>query len=207
MNTVETVRFMFSMYPHAGTQSDTQIAGYAMLLKDIPDGELTTTVLQCIAESKFVPTVAEIRERWHALTTDVMEGDAEEGWLSVKKAIVGVGSYGTPTFTDPITAKTVQAIGWRELCESDNQAADRAHFLRIYTGFQSRKTEIDRLLPGARAMLEQAAPLKLERMAEVMQIATSKTPASADDDAPARPERSDISGFYKPPANTGSLRR
>lgn len=181
MNTVETIRFLFSMYPHAGKQNEQQIAGYAMLLKDIPDDELTTTVLQCIAESKFVPTVAEVRERWHSLTSDILPGDAEEGWRSVTKAIVGHGRGSLPKFRDPIVTKTVETIGWVELCngDTDNVVANRAHFIKIYKQFQSRKTEVERLLPGARQMLEQTAPLKLERMNEVMRIATSNTPSPA----------------------------
>ena len=197
MSTVQSVQFLFSMYPHSGKQTEQQIAGYAMMLKDLPPDQLNTVILQCVAECKFVPTVAEIRERWHALTTDIMEGDAEEGWLSVKKAIVGVGYTATPTFRDPLTAKTVEALGWQELCQSENQVADRAHFLRIYEGFQSRKTEVDRLLPGARKMLEEAAPSKMLRMAEVMQIATTKNPPAIEDKAEQRPSRKTIKGFYR----------
>jgi hypothetical protein len=42
----------------------------------------------------------------------------------------------------------VKRMGWRELCMSENNMADRAHFLRIYETMEKRTKE-DNLLPVA----------------------------------------------------------
>jgi hypothetical protein len=43
------------------------------------------------------------------------------------------------------TRLTVQRMGWRELCMSENGMADRAHFLRIYESMEKRTKEENQL--------------------------------------------------------------
>ncbi|MFT6988181.1 MAG: hypothetical protein ACJASL_000141 [Paraglaciecola sp.] len=43
---------------------------------------------------------------------------AEAAWLSIPKAIRGVGQYGTPQFNDPITTACVSTMTWKAICNA-----------------------------------------------------------------------------------------
>ena len=45
-------------------------------------------------------------------------------------------------------------MGWRELCVSENQVADRARFLQTYEQLSDRQEQGDKLLPPARQLAE-----------------------------------------------------
>ena len=52
-------------------------------------------------------------------------------------------------FTDPVTAQCVASLRWRELCDSENQAADRARFVELYDKLAAQKSEgVTRKLVG-----------------------------------------------------------
>ena len=62
-------------------------------------------------------------------------------------------------------------MGWRNICESEQPGNDRAQFERIYNSLLTRQTELDRLLPASRAMLEQSEVNKIFRgLADQMRI-------------------------------------
>lgn len=154
MNDIEaTLSMLFSCYPNTAITEAT-VAMYVRLLADIPPSELQTVVDQCIASGKFLPTIAELRDKWHSLTRTLCQPSATEGWDEVQRQIRAVGYIGTPTFANPITARLVKTMGWRELCASENVIADRAHFLRMYEQLAERGEQVQKLLPQALAMAE-----------------------------------------------------
>jgi hypothetical protein len=144
---------LFSAYPNAKIDEGT-VAVYTRLLSDIPPADLQTVVDQCIATCKFLPTVAEIREEWHKLTRQIGQPSATEAWAEVVQQIRAVGYIGVPTFTNPVTAAVVKSMGWRELCASENQVADRAHFLRMYEQLVERGDSVRKLLPQSVELAE-----------------------------------------------------
>ncbi len=154
MNTTSIIRQLVSAYPNTQATVET-IAVYDRLLADIAPGDLQTVVDQCIAECKFLPTVAEIRERYGLLTRRLGEPSAAEAWGEVQTEIRRVGYIGTPTFADTVTERVVKMMGWRELCASENAVADRAHFMRMYEQVAERAGQWQRLLPQARELAEQ----------------------------------------------------
>lgn len=145
---------LFSAYAHAKIDEGLS-AVYIRLLADIPPGDLQATVDQCIAECKFLPTVAEIRERYHALTRTMGQLTASDAWGQVKAEIRRIGSWGVPEFSDPIIAKVVRNMGWNELCMSESpEGVDRAQFERAYNETLNRGEQVQKLLPQAREMAE-----------------------------------------------------
>jgi hypothetical protein len=50
----------------------------------------------------------------------------------VLAAVRKFGVYRQPSFCDPVVARAVQSLGWEEICNSENQAADRARFIELY---------------------------------------------------------------------------
>lgn len=153
MSTTSIIRQLLSAYPNSQATVET-VAVYDRLLSDIPPGDLQTVVDQCLATCKFLPTIAEIRDRWHALTRTLCQPTATDGWDEVQREIRRVGYIGTPYFANAITARVVKAMNWRDLCASENVIADRAHFMRMYEQLAERGEQVQRLLPQALAMAE-----------------------------------------------------
>lgn len=116
---------------------------YERMLADLEYPTANAAVERLLATSRFMPTVAEIRDA----CMDLIHGDQRAGgeaWGECVKAISRWGIYRVPgvdfMFSDPLVARCVAALGWQNLCNSENQAADRARFIELY----------DRLAVGAR---------------------------------------------------------
>ncbi len=165
MSDTRILRQLFSAYANAQVTVET-IAVYDRLLADIPPGELQTVVDQAIAECKFLPTVAELRERYHTLTRTLAQLTATDAWGQVKAEIRRIGSWGTPTFADPVIAKVVRNMGWNELCMSEApEGVDRAQFERAYNEIVNRGEQVQKLLPQARDMAERRLGTGLQHIA------------------------------------------
>jgi hypothetical protein len=116
--------------------STTALKLYARLLADIDPELLKAATLHHIATSKWFPKVSELREAALGLVTHD-ELSAEEAWGEVKQAMHRYGYYRLPEFTQPLIEQAIKIIGWRNLCASENEVADRAHFSG-FTGSSSR---------------------------------------------------------------------
>lgn len=149
--TASVLRQLVAAYTNTQV-SDETVAIYIRLLRDIPADDLQTIVDQSIAECKFLPTVAEIRDRWHSLTRGLGELTSAEAWGMVMMEIRRVGYTGAPHFESQKVARVVKMIGWRELCMSEEPGIDRAQFMRMYDQVARREDDIHKLLPQARAL-------------------------------------------------------
>lgn len=146
------VNILNAAFPHGKLKQDS-IKLYVNSLLDLPADAARAAALNLIAEGgrRFIPTIGEIR----AATLDVMEPlpTAEEAWGEVRAEIHHEGYYGTPQFSHPAIEKAVRAVGWRDICSSDQPGVVRAHFLRVYDAFRERH-QVERLrLPQARAIM------------------------------------------------------
>ena len=65
---------------------------------------------------------------------------AQAAWLSIPKAINGVGGYRTPQFHDPITTACVSVMGWKNLCSMlETQVAwKEKEFVSLYEKFSTK---------------------------------------------------------------------
>jgi len=107
---------------------------YCRLLVDLDFDTLKAATLQCATIYKFFPTVAEIRLAAVELQT-MAEGipSEAEAWGEVVKGLREIGSYGYPKFSHELIDQVVKQFGWRNLCLSENQSADRARFMDAYS--------------------------------------------------------------------------
>lgn len=144
---------LFACYPNTEISKEL-VAMYVRLLQDIPSDELQTIVDQAVATSKFLPTIAELRDMRHSLQT-VGRLTYVEAWDNVQKAIRRHGYMQKPVFDDAITAQVVASMGWRELCMSETPEITRAQFRDMYNSLVSRGDTEQKLLPQARAYAEQ----------------------------------------------------
>lgn len=161
------VQVLLASFPNAQTNTGTSQA-YERMLADLDHAAAQAAVERLIATSKWLPTVAEIRETAQAIAVGEQRpgGDA---WGSVLSAIKAQGAYRKPgidfVFNDPVTARCVAALNWEELCLSENQAADRARFIELYEklAIQERSRALSESLPA----MQRYRALEEKRRAEI----------------------------------------
>lgn len=113
-------------------------------LEDLPCDLATMAVQKYISTNKFPPTIADIR----GMVADMMTGsnDWSESWKQVTRFI---SLYGIPNESkaydsmDEYTREAVKRLGWKNLCMSQNQTADRANYRMVYeTITRERKDQL-----------------------------------------------------------------
>jgi hypothetical protein len=113
------------------------------MLEDTPFFIAEAAIEKYIAESVYPPTIADVRARIADITV-FREKTPIEAWGDVKTAIRQFGSYNEKKAMDSlggVTRKVVEAIGFRTLCLSEDEMADRAHFLKVYDILAKRERE------------------------------------------------------------------
>lgn len=152
------VAVIIAAFPKSGLDENSS-AVYERMLVDLDWPAANAAVERLLATAKFPPTIAEIRES--ALTLHAGEVRPGGGaWGEVLRAIGRYGRNRVPgtdfQFTDPVTADCVRALSWRELCDSENQAADRARFVELYAQLaaQHRRSQLSESLPAMQRFRE-----------------------------------------------------
>lgn len=135
-------------------QEDIALA-YESLLGDLTYEQCNAALRVLLQSSKWMPSVADIRATANELAAGPVKAGAE-AWGLVLKAIGRYGSYRKPgvdfQFDDAATARCVAALGWEELCLSENSVSDRARFIEAYDQIaaQARKEDLSPQLAAAR---------------------------------------------------------
>ena len=143
------VAVLVSAYPQQGAKLDAErvrlmIDTFAALLGDLGYEQANAALTVLIQTRTWMPSVAEIRGAALELARGAVRPGGE-AWGGVLRAIAAEGAYRSPgsdfAFADPITAHCVAALGWQNLCSSENPVADRARFIELYdqTAAQSRR--------------------------------------------------------------------
>lgn len=124
---------------------------YAMAFKQIDAGQVQSAVSSLVLTEKWLPSIAQVVAR----VAEVRDGRKREGgeaWGDVLSAIRKHGSWRTPgvdfEFADPVVARAVKALGWADLCASENVVADRARFVDLYAQLAAGDAT-DRAVSGA----------------------------------------------------------
>ncbi|WP_313523938.1 replicative helicase loader/inhibitor [Anaerotignum sp.] len=109
------------------------------------DGRMVSyAVKQLIATNVFPPTIAEVC----GVLAEAKQGqgiDSAAAWGQVQHAIRRFGyTRGDEALASmhPVTAEVVRRLGWMDLCRSENVIADRAHFIKLFEGKQSKAREM-----------------------------------------------------------------
>ena len=156
---LELVRQLMACYPQAPMGQES-VQAYARHLADLDPEVCDVAIKRCIATSRFLPSIAEIREQAAACLDNAP--DAEEAWGIVMGEIRRKGYNGTPVFPHSRIADAVKAIGgWYEVCTSENATADRSHFVKAYSAATKRSREA-LTLAGVPALAE----VKLQALTE-----------------------------------------
>lgn len=110
-------------------------------LQDIPYPIAEAALNKWVATQKWSPSIAEIRETAAAISSGELM-DWGEAWESAIGAVRRYGYYRQSealASLDDLTRRTVQRLGYTELCMSENITADRANFRMIYEQLANRK--------------------------------------------------------------------
>lgn len=168
MASPETVRWVLELlseaYPDRFKLGENTLLVWARLLADLDDQALMAAAVEHATQSKWPPSVAELRE----LVFGAAEGPtltAGEAWERITKAMsrFGLGDiprFGAAALDGPQTPreflgemlwKCVEGLGgWRNLCLSEEGMVDRAHFFKVYEQMNAREQRERRALPEVR---------------------------------------------------------
>lgn len=147
--TAKLLAFITALYPRIEL-APASVAAWHEMLGDMPFDVAMTATKRVLAQQTFpsLPAIGEIRAAAADLTAPKLR-DPGEAWREVMTEIRRIGAYGEPHFSTPQIAMTVETIGWRELCLSEEgDGVIRAHFFRVYEQYARRARE-DAILPEA----------------------------------------------------------
>jgi hypothetical protein len=96
-----------------------RLMAYEAGLSDVPLSALNAAVVRAIRESRFMPTVAELRELCGVVSGRIEAKDRPLlAWEAVRRAISRVGAYDSPNFADPVIHAVLRSMGgWTQVCD------------------------------------------------------------------------------------------
>lgn len=140
LEALDVVELLLAAFPTqrmrmSKTDTAGMFAAYASGLLDLEVNEARNAVNRVVKSAQWIPTIADIR----AAVVEITQGARKNGGEAWGECCVLIRRYGSHRhpgidfeISDPLIAKTVQALSWRDLCAGDNQAADRARFIELY---------------------------------------------------------------------------
>ena len=153
------VAVLLAAYP-GSKATDATSAVYERMLADLDHAAAEAAIDRLIGTAKFLPTVAEIREAALA----IYAGEVRPGldaWGDVRALFRrGFSVHRAPTaadLDDPVAWDCLQAMGWREVCNSDEtDPAPRSQFVKMYEARAAtvRRDRLTESLPAVRKFLE-----------------------------------------------------
>lgn len=119
-------------------------------LEDFDIKTVLSVVQKYSMNNTFPPTVADLRKMLVKATNPTALKSAEEAWEEVITAVRRFGYYqqseALKMFDEP-TKRAVRAIGWADICKSENIGIERANFFKMYNAFSESKRD-EELLPA-----------------------------------------------------------
>lgn len=122
---------------------------YAMALGDLEYDEVLAAVTRLVQSSRWLPTIAEIREL--VAEARVKLPEPELAWGEVRRGIREHGLQSMPAWSCAEIREAVEIIGWWSLCTSTNTAASRSAWIAAYGALRRRRLARE-ISPGADAL-------------------------------------------------------
>ncbi|MBR5094111.1 MAG: hypothetical protein IK095_03365 [Oscillospiraceae bacterium] len=123
-------------------------------LQDIPAEVLTAALRKWVTTERFPPSIAELR----ALCADLVQGPPPDWGAAWREVVHAIGRYGDRVedayaHMSPLTRRTVESIGYRDICMSENTEIIRAQFRQVYQIVAQREKEDRQIPPALKEML------------------------------------------------------
>lgn len=125
-------------------------------LQDVPYPVAEAVLAKWVATNKWSPAISDIRDGVAEIQNGGPAPDWGEAWDQAMNAIRRFGSYEEAAAMEslpPLARETVKRLGYKSLCWSENQVADRANFRQVYETLAKRKTETDKIPLPVRSAL------------------------------------------------------
>ena len=153
--TAEVLGYLAAAFPHAKVTKQTAIV-FHDVLSALPASDVMVAAKELVRECEFFPSPAQILNAVGRLsgTTSPSSGMA---WQEVLRQVGEKGRMGVPEFSHATTEAVVKAIGWRDICMSENVDVLRSNFLRMYDGMAKSldREALKELVSRANDALEQ----------------------------------------------------
>jgi len=136
MNPMETAKVCFllgSGFP-AWRVKDETVETWHIMLQDLDASVVLHVANQWILTEEKNPTIAGIRRKCAEITGELAP-TAFQAWEEVTEALNAHGRdfyRNGGTWSHPLIAKTVKAVGFSALCFSETIGVERAHFIKAY---------------------------------------------------------------------------
>lgn len=138
-----------------GTDSKMLVEVWSDMLSDCEYMDVNNAIKRYIAtnESNFAPSIGKIR------SMIVKQNDAElneewvDAWGEVERAIRNYGFYReleALNSMSPVTRTCVQAIGWKNICNSEEMGVERGHFRSMYESKAGSVRKAKQIQPALR---------------------------------------------------------
>jgi hypothetical protein len=142
MNRKETATIcaiLKSAFPVWNTTPET-IEMYHAMLQDIPVEVAMRAVQDWVLTSEKFPTIAGIRKKC-AEVSGVLSPTASEAWAEVNDVCDRYGIYAEnrPSWSHPLIRKTVKALGYQHICQTENITTVRAQFNKMYNELKEKE--------------------------------------------------------------------
>lgn len=128
--TAHVLSMMSSCYPSAKITKETA-ATYHRLLADLTYQDVAKAVDVLMRVESFMPSPAKIRKQVMA-DAGLLSVDASRAWAMVTAKVAEHGRTRLPEFADGLVAEAVKQVGWRTICDAENEGVLRAQFTRTY---------------------------------------------------------------------------
>lgn len=137
--TIKLLAVLRAAYPNQTITEET-VDVYCGMLADLDAEAATQGVKALLAESRFFPTISEIRAA--ALRDNHAIASGLVAWGEVMAAVKRVGSYATPEWSSETVAKAVRAIGWESICRCEMEQLNtlRSQFIRTFDAYHGHAT-------------------------------------------------------------------
>jgi len=125
------------------------ILAWASVLSDIDAPMIVMALEKWVRDNQKMPTIFDIRNLCGKIPAKPdINLECTEMWLKeIKREVSRVGYAGAPTFENPTVAKTVELLGWRNLCLQDEDEA-RKSFIYTYKSYREQEESQKKILPA-----------------------------------------------------------
>lgn len=146
---VQALVLISAAYPNFYKNNDKQAAVelWSIMFADDDPEEVLLAIKAHIATNKWPPTVADIREAIVKVNHKTITSD--EAWGQIKTAIQRCGysrADEVDIYVSPEVMPILKRMGFKELCMSQNQMADRAHFMKMWDANQ-KNVRYNQMMP------------------------------------------------------------
>lgn len=129
---LKLVKVLEAAFPR-GEFTEERAEVYAKFLEPLDYRAANKAVAHLIATSRYLPTIAEIRETVARLTSGIPEPE------EALEEVVRAAQAGRYEFSHPAVRKAVDALGWDYIQRCEEPGVWRSQFLRLYGPIKDRE--------------------------------------------------------------------